>query len=74
MAAILLGVAELAWGDFATNWRRVRPGVPFRETLAYFVAACELLSGLAVLWRRTAQAGAIFLTITVQCQVGRAYR
>jgi uncharacterized membrane protein len=63
LAAILLGVVGLASGDFATNWQRVQPGVPFREALAYFVAACELLSGLAIFWRRTAQAGAIFLTL-----------
>ncbi len=63
LAAILLGVVGLAWGDFATNWQRVQPGVPFREALAYLAAACELLSGLAIFWRRTAQAGAIFLTI-----------
>jgi len=62
LAAILLGVVGLAWGDFATNWQRVQPGVPFREALAYLVAACELLSGLAIFWRRTAQAGAFFLT------------
>jgi uncharacterized membrane protein len=63
LAAVFLGVVGLAWGDFATNWQRVEPGVPFREVLAYFVAACELLSGLAIFWRRIAQAGAIFLTI-----------
>jgi len=63
IAAILLGVTGLVWDDFATNWQRVRPGVPLREALAYLVAACELLSGLAIFWRRTAQAGAFFLTI-----------
>jgi uncharacterized membrane protein len=63
IAAILLGVTGLVWGDFATNWQRVQAGVPFREALAYVVAACELLSGLAIFWRRTAQAGAFFLTI-----------
>ena len=63
ISAILLGVTGLAWGDFATNWQRVQQGVPFREVLAYLVAACELLSGLAIFWRRTAQAGAFFLTV-----------
>lgn len=63
LAAIFLGVIGLAWGDFATNWQRVQPGFPFRVPLAYLVAACELLSGLAIFWRRTAQAGAIFLTL-----------
>jgi uncharacterized membrane protein YphA (DoxX/SURF4 family) len=41
----------------------VQSGVPFREPLAYLAAAAELLSGLAIFWRRTAQAGALFLTI-----------
>lgn len=68
LAAILLGVIGLAWGDFATNWQRVQPGILFREPLAYLVAACELLSGLAIFWRRTAQAGAIFLTSECRSQ------
>jgi len=59
-AAIILGVVGLAWGDFATNWQRVQPDVPFREPLAYSAAALELLSGFAIFWRRTAQAGAFF--------------
>jgi hypothetical protein len=62
-AAIILGVVGLARGDFATNWQRVQPGVLFREPIANFVATCELFSGLAFFWRRTAQAGAFFLTI-----------
>jgi uncharacterized membrane protein len=63
LAAIALGVVGFAWGDFATNWQRVPPGFPLRAALAYIVAACEFLSGLAFFWRRTAQAGAFFLTV-----------
>jgi uncharacterized membrane protein YphA (DoxX/SURF4 family) len=62
-AAILLGLVGLAWGDFATDWQRVQPGVPHRESLAYFCAAYEILAGAALLWRRTARAGALLLTV-----------
>jgi uncharacterized membrane protein len=60
-AAIWLGVVGLVWGDFATNWQRVMPGVPHRELLAYLAAAYELLAGAAMLWRRTARWGALAL-------------
>jgi len=61
--AIFLGILGLASGDFATNWQRVVPTVPFREPLAYLIAVIELAAGLALLWRRTARAGALTLTI-----------
>lgn len=63
LAAIVLGVAGFVWGDFATNWQRVGPNVPYREALAYFTAALETIAGLAMLGRRTARAGALLLTI-----------
>lgn len=63
VAAIVLGAAGFAWGDFATNWQRVGPNVPYREALAYFTAAFETIAGLAMLWRRTARTGALLLTI-----------
>ena len=63
VAAIVLGAAGFAWGDFATNWQRVGPNVPYRESLAYFTAVFETTAGLAMLWRRTARAGALLLTI-----------
>ena len=63
VAAIVLGVVGFAWGDFATNWQRVQPNVLYREALAYLTAALETIAGLAMLWRRTARAGALLLTI-----------
>jgi uncharacterized membrane protein YphA (DoxX/SURF4 family) len=57
--AIFLGVLGLASGDFATTWQHVGPNVPF---LAYLTAVIELAAGLALLWRRTARAGATTLT------------
>ena len=61
--AIFLGLLGLASGDFASGWQRVGPNVPFRGALAYLTAAIELCAGLALLWRRTARAGALTLTI-----------
>jgi len=60
--AIFLGLLGLASGDFATQWQRVGPNVPLREPLAYLTAIIELAAGLALLWRRTARAGALTLT------------
>jgi len=61
--AIFLGLLGLASGDFAASWQRVGPNVPFREALAYLTALIELSAGLALLWRRTARAGALTLTL-----------
>jgi uncharacterized membrane protein YphA (DoxX/SURF4 family) len=61
--AIFLGLLGSASGDFATSWQRVGPNVPFREPLAYLTASVELAAGLALLWRRTARAGALTLTV-----------
>lgn len=63
LGAIFLGVLGLVSGDFAGTWQRVSPSVPFREPLAYFTALIELAAGLALLWRRSARAGALTLTI-----------
>ena len=61
--AIFLGVLGLVSGDFAASWQRVGPSVPFRHALAYIVALIELASGLALLNRRSARAGALALVV-----------
>lgn len=61
--AIFLGLLGLASGDFATTWQHVGANVPFRGALAYLTAMVELSAGLALLWQRTARAGALTLTI-----------
>jgi uncharacterized membrane protein YphA (DoxX/SURF4 family) len=61
--AIFLGLLGLVSGDFAATWQHVGPNVPFRHLLAYLTAAIELAAGLALLWRRTALAGALTLTL-----------
>jgi len=61
--AIFLGIVGLASGDFATQWQRVGPSAPFRVPLAYCTAFIELAAGVALLWRRTARAAALTLTV-----------
>jgi len=61
--AVFLGLLGLASGDFAVTWQRVGANVPFRQALAYLTALIELSAGLALLWRRTARAGALTLTV-----------
>jgi uncharacterized membrane protein len=62
-AALALGVIGIVWGDFALVWQPVPPDLPDRAMLAYLVAATELFSGAALLWRRTALFGAVVLAI-----------
>jgi len=61
--ATALGVSGLVWRDFATNWQRVGPDVPYREALAIFVALYEIAAGVAIAWPRTRRAGAAMLTV-----------
>ena len=63
LGAIALGLVGLVWGDFATVWQPVQPGVPHREALAYIAAACLLSSGAAIQWRRSAPAGLLIPAI-----------
>jgi len=60
--AIALGLIGLGWGDFATDWQRVVPTVPFRPLLAYATAIFELAAGIALCWGPSARAGALLLT------------
>jgi uncharacterized membrane protein YphA (DoxX/SURF4 family) len=62
-AAIFLGLLGLVSGDFATTWQNVGPNIPLRVPLAYLTAIIELAGGVALLFPRTARAGALTLTI-----------
>jgi len=62
-AAIFLGLLGLVSSDFATTWQNVGPNVPLRVPLAYLTAFIELAGGIALLFPRTARAGALTLTI-----------
>jgi uncharacterized membrane protein len=61
LAAIALGLVGLVWGDFASVWQPVPAGLPYRASLAYITAALLIVTGMAMLWQRTAQGGAMVL-------------
>ena len=51
---IALGILGLIKGDFTPIWTAVPKGVPAREVLAYLCAFISLVSGIGLLWQRTA--------------------
>src|SRR5207247_1328659 len=51
---VTLGIVGLIQGDFTPTWTGVPKGVPAREVLAYLFAFISLVSGIGLLWRRTA--------------------
>jgi uncharacterized membrane protein len=51
---IALGILGLIKGDFAPIWTGVPKGFPAREVLAYLCAFVSLVSGIGLLWLRTA--------------------
>ena len=63
IAAIGFGIISFTWRDLAGPWQQAQlfGNASHHETFVYFVAAIELLGGLAIQWRRTARAGAILL-------------
>ena len=63
LAAVVLGLVGLVWGDFAVVWQPVPNGAPGRTALAYAVAIAPLLAGLAIQWQRAAGPGALALTV-----------
>ncbi len=62
LAAIGFGICALAWHDI-NNWQQIKALAhdPHRAILTYIVATIEILGGAAVLWPRTARAGAVAL-------------
>jgi uncharacterized membrane protein YphA (DoxX/SURF4 family) len=63
LAAVVLGLVGLVWGDFAVVWQPEPNRVPGRTAVAYAVAVAPLLAGLAMQWQRTAGRGAVALTL-----------
>jgi uncharacterized membrane protein len=51
---VALGILGLVKGDFASIWLPVPNGVPAREVLVYLCALISLVSGMGLLWQRTA--------------------
>ncbi len=65
LAALLLGLVGLAWGDFAAVWQPVPPDWPARTALAYLWAGLFVAGGLLLQLRRTAALGALLLAALV---------
>jgi uncharacterized membrane protein len=63
LAAVLLGLVGLAWGDFAAVWQPVPDEIPGRTTLAYIAAIALISGGVALQRPRTAWMGALGLAI-----------
>ena len=51
---IVIGTLGLIKGGFGAIWQPVPRGVPAREVLAYLCSVISLLSGIGLLWRRSA--------------------
>ena len=51
---IALGILGLIQGDFTPIWLPVPKGAPAREVLVYVSAIVSLVSGIGLLWQRTA--------------------
>lgn len=51
---VALGILGLIQGDFTATWSGVPKSFPAREVLAYLCAFTSLVTGLGLLWRRTA--------------------
>ncbi len=54
LTMISLGVLGLIKGDFTPIWTGVPKGMPAREVLAYLCAFVSLVTGIGLLWQRTA--------------------
>jgi uncharacterized membrane protein len=51
---VTLGILGLIQGEFTPTWTGVPKGVPGREVLAYLCAFVSLVTGVGLLWPRTA--------------------
>jgi uncharacterized membrane protein len=60
---IALGIFGMIQGDFTPTWTGVPKSVPLREALAYLCAFVSLVTGMGLLWQRTAVVAARVLLI-----------
>ena len=63
LAAVVMGVAGLWWGDFAVDWVPVPATLPGRLAVAYAVGAVLVIGGMLINWPRTTARGAALLAV-----------
>jgi len=51
---VALGIVGLTQGEYTPTWTGVPKSLPARQVLAYLCAVISLISGIGLLWRRTA--------------------
>jgi uncharacterized membrane protein YphA (DoxX/SURF4 family) len=64
LASAAAGMFDLIWGDFDSSHQPIQAfgdHIPGREIFAYSTAAWMIAGGMAILWRRSARAGAAAL-------------
>jgi uncharacterized membrane protein YphA (DoxX/SURF4 family) len=62
MATVAAGIFDLVWGDFDASHQPIQAFgdyIPGRELFAYITAVWMIAGGAAILWRRSAKAGAV---------------
>lgn len=66
LASVAAGVMDFIWGDFDVSHQPIQAfgdHIPGVEILAYITAVVMMVGGVAILWRRSARAGAAALAI-----------
>jgi uncharacterized membrane protein len=66
IASVVAGILDLIWGDFDASHQPIQAFgdyIPGRELCAYITAIWMIAGGAAILWRRTAKAGAAALAV-----------
>jgi len=66
LASVMAGILDLIWGEFEPAHQPIQAWgdhIPGQTILAYIAAACLIVGGVALLWRRTQRVGAVVLAI-----------
>lgn len=67
LASFACGIMDFVWRDFDSSHQPIQAfgdHIPGREIMAYITAIVMIAGGVAILWRRSARAGAAALAIT----------